>query len=143
MSEIEIVDKAVHEILMHAEQPIHADEVTIPLLMDAKNGIELIRQIAAQLRAREETVWVSTNRMTLVHKHVRVYIDPQGYQDPVHIRSETLLMCVLEHNPETSKYAAGVLRNTLRESLTSALFAGYQGYILYLKEEEDEPEDED
>jgi hypothetical protein len=145
MSEIEIVDRIVQETLSHALHPVSgkASEVLIPLLMEVQPGKELITKIAQQLRARNEFVWVSRLGTQMIHKLIRIYVDPEGFHDPVHLRAETLLMVVLEANAESSKYGASVLLGTLNTALTDAHFAGYQGSILVLHEEEAEESDED
>lgn len=137
------VSKIVHEILAHASNPVHGDEVTIPLLIEMQPGIELIRSVAMQLRGHRENVWISSNGQTMIHKQIRVYVDATAMANPIAVRGETSLMCVISRHTELSRYGQGVLADTLNNSLMSARFAGYQGHIIALKSEDAAEDDGD
>jgi hypothetical protein len=140
---IDAVSKVVHEVLAHANNPIHNDEVVIPLFVDTQQGIELIHSIGAQLRGHGEHVWIAANRQTLIHKQVRVYVDANGITNPISVRGDTALMCIIDRHTNLSRYGQGVLAGTLSNSLMLARLAGYQGHVIALRVEDADDEHEE
>lgn len=132
----EITNKIVHEILSHAQHPISRDEAVIPLMVDVQKAQEVLHNVAVQLRARGEAVWISKDNLTLIHKQVRMHIDPSAIQHPTSLQDLVLLMAVVPEKPQISAYGQEVFTRILSSSLTDARYAGYQGYVVTLEDEE-------
>jgi hypothetical protein len=140
----EVVNVIVHETLAHIDNPIvsRSAEVLIPLILDPQIGRRIVDLVATQLRAQlhgpRETVWVSKDGLTLIHKQVRVAVMSHAVRDPVALQDQTLLMAVIADNMNASAYGTDVLAQTLNNGLTDARYAYYQGYVLILDEDDGE-----
>lgn len=137
----ETAHKIVQEILKHDDNPIHGDEVVIPLFLDTQEGIELIRIVATQLRASGTPVWISANQQTMIHRQIRMYVDANGAANPISARGETALMFIIDRHTSLSRYGQGVLAGTMTNALVNARLAGYQGQVIALEAEDADEED--
>lgn len=132
----DITNRIIHEILSHAQKPITSDEAVIPLLIDVQKAQEVLHNVAVQLRARNEAVWISKDRLTMIHKQVRMFIDPAAIHNPTSLQDFVFLTAVMPEKPEITAYAREVLDRIVSSCLTDARYAGYQGYVLTLDDDE-------
>lgn len=119
-----------HQIMHHHDNPIHDDEVIIPIIVeDFEVGKQIIREAATLLRNDEMPAWISRTGMEMIYGKLRVYVDNTPMDDPLCLRNMTCLMAVLPPRHRMSAYKRSVLDEVLNETLMAARVLGFQGFI--------------
>jgi hypothetical protein len=119
-----------HQITQHDSNPIHDDEVVVPLIVeDFEIGRQLIREIAQQLRNDEMPAWISKTGREMIYGKTRVFVDNTPIDDPLSMRNHTCLMVIMPPVHRMSAYKRTVLEEIVNESLMAARIAGFQGFV--------------
>ncbi len=119
-----------HQIAQHDSNPIHDDEVVIPIVVeDFEVGKQIIRDIAQLLRNDEMPAWISKTGREMIYGKLRVFVDNEPIDDPIALRNFTCLMAVIPPVHRMSAYKRSVLDEIVNVSLMSARVAGYQGFV--------------
>lgn len=126
----QLAQMIAHQIAQHDANPIHDDEVTVPLVVeDFEVGKQIIRDVATLLRNDEMPAWISKTGRDMIYGKVRVFVDHTPIDDPLTLRDQTCLMIVLPPINRMSAYKRAVLDEIVNISLMSARVAGYQGFV--------------
>lgn len=119
-----------HQIMTHHDNPIHDDEVIIPIIVeDFEVGKEIIRDVATLLRNDDMPAWISRTGLEMIYGKLRVYVDNTPIDDPLCLRDMTCLMAVLPPIHRMSAYKRSVLDEVLNQTLANARVLGYQGFV--------------
>jgi hypothetical protein len=126
----ELAQLMAHQIAQHALNPIHDDEVVIPIVVeDFEVGKQIIRDLAQLLRNDEMPAWISKTGREMIYGKLRVFIDNAPMDDPLALRDQTCLMAILPPIQRMSAYKRSVLDEVLNQSLMAARLMGYQGFV--------------
>jgi hypothetical protein len=119
-----------HQIAQHDANPIHDDEVVVPIVVeDFELGQQIVREVATLLRNDEMPAWISKTGREMIYGKVRVFVDNTPIDDPLSLRNHTSLMAVLPPVHRMSAYKRVVLEEVVNETLMAARVAGYQGFV--------------
>lgn len=126
----ELAHVMAHQIMSHHDEPIHDDEVTIPIVVeDFEVGKQIIREVATLLRNANMPAWISQTGMEMIYGKLRVFVDNTPMEDPLCLRNMTCLMAVLPPINRMSAYKRSVLDEILNECLMAARVQGFQGFV--------------
>jgi hypothetical protein len=119
-----------HQIAQHESNPVHDDEVVIPIIVeDLEVGKQIIREVATLLRNDEMPAWISRTGQEMIFGKLRVFVDNNPIDDPLSLRDFTCLMAVLPPIHRMSAYKRSVLDEVVNNSLMNARVMGYQGFV--------------
>lgn len=119
-----------HQIRAHHDNPIHDDEVIIPVIAENfEFGKELLRDVANRLRNDDMPAWISRTGLEMIYGKLRLYVDNTPISDPICLRRQVALMAVLPPRHTMSAYKHSVLDEVLNEILMPARVMGYQGFV--------------
>jgi hypothetical protein len=119
-----------HQIGQHDANPIHDDEVVIPIIVeDLEVGKQIIRDVAQALRNEEMPAWISKTGQEMLFGKLRVFVDNNPIDDPLSLREFTCLMAVLPPVHRMSAYKRAVLDEVINSTLMNARVMGYQGFV--------------
>lgn len=119
-----------HQIMAHHDNPIHDDEVVIPIIVENfEVGKQIIKDTATLLRNASMPAWISKTGLEMIYGKLRVYVDNTPMEDPLCIRNMTCLMAVLPPIHRMSAYKRSVLDEVINETLMAARVQGFQGFV--------------
>lgn len=119
-----------HQIAQHESNPIHDDEVVIPIVVeDLEVGKQIVRDVAQILRNDEMPAWISKTGQEMIYGKLRVFVDNNPIEDPLSLRDFTCLMAVLPPVHRMSAYKRSVLEEVVNNTMMSARVMGYQGFV--------------
>jgi len=119
-----------HQISQHETNPVHDDEVVIPIIVeDIELGKQIIREVAQQLRNDEMPAWISRTGQEMIYGKLRVFVDNNPIDDPLSLRDFTCLMAILPPVHRMSAYKRAVLEEVVNNTLMNARVMGYQGFV--------------
>lgn len=119
-----------HQIAQHDANPVHDDEVVIPIIVeDLEVGKQIIREVAQLLRNDEMPAWISKTGQEMIFGKLRVFVDNNPIDDPLSLRNFTCLMAVVPPVHRMSAYKRAVLDEVVNSTLMNARVTGYQGFV--------------
>jgi hypothetical protein len=126
----QLAQMMAHQVAQHQDNPIHENEVIIPIIVeDMEVGKEIIKEVAQLLRNDDMPAWISRTGREMIYGMVRVFVDNTPLSDPLSLRHQTCLMAVIPPVHRMSAYKRAVLDEVLTHTLMEARVAGYQGFV--------------